>query len=312
MPTRVGKLPDYPFTSRWFSDSAGTRHYLDEGPRDAPPVLMLHGNPTWSYFWRHLVIGLRERYRCVVPDMAGMGLSSRTAEPFTVGGFQARADRIEALVTHLTVKHQAPERGWTVVVHDWSGPVGLRWASWHAERIARIIVCNTVAFPWPEGHRLYWGLKFIHASALAAWISYRHNLFALGITHQGVTSRMPRQVRAAYLAPYRRRSDRRAIEKFVRAIPRKAGDMGWETLHELGRDLTALRNKPTLLCWGMQDPVFNDQVLDGWMRRLPHAQVRLFPHAGHLLLDDVPHQVTNDVLAFLAVTAASAAGAGAS
>ncbi|WP_367124695.1 alpha/beta fold hydrolase [Streptomyces phytohabitans] len=296
-------LPDYPFRSRWFDSSAGRQHYVDEGPSGAPPVLMLHGNPTWSYYWRHLVGGLRADHRCVAPDLGGMGLSSRPAEPFTPEGFEARAERVEGLVRHLVREEGAPENGWTLVVHDWGGPLGLRWACARPERVARLVVLNSMAFPWPEGHRLHWGLRAVRGSAALARLSHRGNLFARGVTYLGLRTRMPRAVRSAYLAPYARVEERRAVEEFVRAIPLRPADPGWDLAHRLGEGLEVLRDVPTLLCWGMRDPVFDDRVLAEWLRRMPHARPRLYPEAGHLLLEDAPSGVTRDVRAFLAETA---------
>lgn len=296
-------LPDYPFRSRWFSEHGRDQHYLDEGPLDGAPVLMLHGNPTWSYYWRHLVAGLQAQYRCVAPDLGGMGFSSRPAEPFTPEGFEARAERLESLIRHLVREHSAPESGWTVVVHDWGGPIGLRWATRYPGRVSRLVILNTAAFPWPEGHRLHWGLRTIRDSALSAWISHRCNLFARGVTHLGLRGRMSRAVRAAYLAPYTRTSERRAIEQLVRAIPVGPGDAAWETVQELAADLEHLRGLPALLCWGMRDPVFTDEVLAEWLRRLPQARPCLYPDAGHLVLEDARDRVIADVREFLAATA---------
>jgi cis-3-alkyl-4-acyloxetan-2-one decarboxylase len=302
---RPRALPDYPFQSRWFDGTAGRQHYVAEGPPGGAPVLMLHGNPTWSYYWRRLIAGLRADHRCVAPDLGGMGLSSRPAEPFTAEGFDARVERVEGLVRHLVREEGAPEDGWTVAVHDWGGPIGLRWACAHPERVSRLVILNTVAFPWPEGHRLHWGLRAVHDSALLARLSNRYNLFARGVTWLGLRSRMPRAVRKAYLAPYTRAGERRSIEEFVRAIPLHPSDMAWDVARRLGDDLDLLRDVPTLLCWGMRDPVFDDRVLAEWLRRMPHARPRLYPEAGHLLLEDAPLRVTQDVRDFLSASAAT-------
>ncbi|MCX6943236.1 MAG: alpha/beta fold hydrolase, partial [Opitutales bacterium] len=134
---------EYPFTPQAFTTPAGARlSYLDEGPRADEAVLMLHGNPTWSFYYRRLVRDLAPTHRCIVPDHVGMGLSARPeAYDYTLA---TRIADLEALVAALGVKRVH------LVVHDWGGAIGFGFAARHPELIGRIVVLNTAAFASPR------------------------------------------------------------------------------------------------------------------------------------------------------------------
>jgi haloalkane dehalogenase len=140
----------YPFTGRFFDRGGGIRmHYVDEGAGE--PVVMVHGNPTWSFYFRHLVIALRDRHRCIVPDHVGCGLSDKPGDDGYAYVLGSRVDDLEALLDSLDVK-----RDITLVVHDWGGMIGFAYATRHPERIRRIVLLNTASlrfsycllFPW--------------------------------------------------------------------------------------------------------------------------------------------------------------------
>src|SRR6478735_11436548 len=143
-------FPDYPFDPKRIEIRPGIAlSYLDEGPRDGEVLVMLHGNPSWSYYWRHLVLGLRDRYRCIVPDHVGMGLSDK---PDDARGASPRYDytlqwRVEDLATLLgALGITGPV---TLAVHDWGGMIGFGWALSHLPQVRRLVVLNTAAFPLP-------------------------------------------------------------------------------------------------------------------------------------------------------------------
>jgi len=139
----------YPFEGRYFDRGAGVRmHYLDEG--EGPPVVMVHGNPTWSFYYRQLVLALRDGHRCIVPDHVGMGLSDKPGDDRYAYTLAQRVDDLEALLEHLGV-----DRDVTLVVHDWGGMIGMAWAARHPERVARLVILNTAAFPLPSDKPTY-------------------------------------------------------------------------------------------------------------------------------------------------------------
>ena len=144
--------PDYPFVPRAFVREGHKQSYLDEGAGE--PVLMLHGNPSWSYYYRHLVLGLRDRYRCIVPDHIGMGLSDKPDDEHYRYTLERRVEDLDALVRHLGEKRGLPGRGLTLVLHDWGGMIGMAWAARRPESVSRLVILNTAAFPNPRGRSL--------------------------------------------------------------------------------------------------------------------------------------------------------------
>ncbi|MER6162617.1 alpha/beta fold hydrolase [Streptomyces sp. NPDC001868] len=290
--------PDYDFAPHWFEHEGVRQHYLDEGA--GAPVLMLHGNPSWSYMWRHLVRELRTDHRCVVPDHIGMGLSDRPRDASRARTGADRLAELERLMEHLVTERGLPDRGWTLVGHDWGGIIGTAWARRHPEWLSRVVMLNSAAFPVPPGHRLPWYLRLIRGGGRPpAWFVHRTNAFALAASHLGVTSPLPAPVRRAYVAPYRGEHRRPAILRFIQDIPLTPADPAWP-LVDVGPveapEMTAL---PMLLCWGGRDPVFGHRFLAEWVRRFPHAEAHLFPHAGHFVQEDAREEVIARVREFL-------------
>lgn len=293
-------FPDYTFQSRRFTHAGGiAQHYLDEGPRDAPPVLMLHGNPSWSYYWRRLVLGLRDRYRCIVPDHIGMGWSDKPGEACYAYTLASRVNDLDALIEHLIAKHGAPESGWTLALHDWGGMIGMAWACRRPERVARLVVTNTAAFSNPKGNELPASLRLGRDSKLGEWLILRHNAFARGAARWGVMHPLAPDVRKAYLAPYDTPAHRLATLRFVQDIPLDARDRAWPLVESTGATLAQFVDRPMLLAWGLRDFVFDAAFLAEWRQRFPRADVREFPDAGHYVLEDAHERLVPAVRDFL-------------
>ncbi|MFF5128668.1 alpha/beta fold hydrolase [Streptomyces syringium] len=292
--------PEYPFTSRWFEHAEARQHYLDEG--SGPPVLMVHGNPSWSYVWRHLVTGLSDAYRCVVPDLLGMGLSGRPSTPLPrlLAGYQIAA--LDDLVRHLVDEHRAPDRGWTVVAHDWGGPIALAWACLNAEKVDRVVVLNTAVFRFPAQGLPPWWFRLLRLRAVSALAAHHTPAWAYGAARLGVTGPMPAEVRRAFTAPYRHRRDRAALARFIQDVPVTRADPGWSLLAVVERMLPALEQVPILVGWGMRDPVLRPPLADAWQRRFPHARVLRYPEAGHYVLEDARAELVPAIREFLATT----------
>jgi cis-3-alkyl-4-acyloxetan-2-one decarboxylase len=296
----VISLPDYPFASQHFTHANGlVQHYLDEGPDDGAPVLMLHGNPSWSYYWRHLVLGLRSGYRCIVPDHIGMGWSDKPDDKRYTYTLQSRVDDLDALIGHLIVARGLPETGWTVVLHDWGGMIGSAWACRHPERIARIVVTNTAGFLNPKGMRIPAALKFGRDSALGAWMILQHNAFARGAVRWGVVRPMSPEVRAGYLAPYDTPEHRISTLRFVQDIPLVESDRAYPLVRATGEALGQFAGLPMLIAWGMRDFVFDADFLAEWRRRFPHAQVHEYADAGHYVMEDAHQRIVPLIRDFL-------------
>ena len=174
-------LPGYPFAPRRFEVRPGiAMSFLDEGPRDGEVVVMLHGNPSWSYYWRHLVAGLADKYRCIVPDHVGMGLSDKpddaaNAAPRYDYTLQSRIDDVDALLDHLGIEGPV-----TLAVHDWGGMIGFGWALLDPTRVKRLVITNTASFPLPAQKPMPWQIAMGRHSRLGGWLIRRFNLFARG------------------------------------------------------------------------------------------------------------------------------------
>jgi haloalkane dehalogenase len=281
----------YPFESH-FIDRGGLRyHYLDEG-RGAP-VVMVHGNPTWSFYYRNLVTALRDKARVIVPDHMGMGLSDRPPDDRYGYRLADRIDDLEALLEHLGSTDV------TLVVHDWGGAIGLGWAARHPERLARLVILNTAAFPMPADRRLPWQLALVRDWGLAGWAVRGLNAFALPASYVAVNSGMSSELRRAYLAPYDSWANRIGVLRFVQDIPLAPGDPSYPTLLEVHRGLERFRATPALICWGMADFVFDAGYLGMWEQELPGAEVHRFHSAGHYVLEDASREIAALVESFL-------------
>ena len=287
--------PDYPFTPKRFEVRPGIQmSFLDEGPRDGDVVLMLHGNPSWSYYWRKLVTGLSDRYRCIVPDHIGMGLSDKPGDAAYRYTLQSRVDDLAALLEHLGIVGKV-----TLAVHDWGGMIGFGWALRDPSRIARVVVLNTSAFPLPADKPMPWQLKVGRDLRLGALAIRGFNAFSSAASFVGVSQRMPAAVRAAYVAPYNSWANRIATLRFVQDIPLESGDPAWDLVAESGRRLAEYADRPALLAWGLRDFVFDAHFLRGFEQRLPNAQSLIFDDAGHYVLEDKAAVIVPRVRDFL-------------
>lgn len=284
--------PDYPFTPQRFEARPGiAMSYLDEGPRDGEIVLMLHGNPSWSYYWRHLVLGLRDPapgkgYRCIVPDHVGMGLSdrpddARNASPRYDYTLASRIEDLDALLRHLGIEGPV-----TLAVHDWGGMIGFGWALRDPARIQRLVVLNTAAFPLPAAKPMPWQLSLGRDSRIGGFLIRAFNLFARGAAWLGVERRMPAAVRRAYIEPYNGWRKAIATLRFMQDIPLLESDRAWPLVAESGRRLHGYADRPAFIGWGLCDFVFDRHFLDGFRTAWPQAQVQAFDDAGHFVLED--------------------------
>ena len=282
----VHTYPDYPFTPKRIEVRPGiAMSYLDEGPRDGEIVLMLHGNPSWSYYWRHLVLGLRDKYRCIVPDHVGMGLSDKPGDADYTYTLQSRVDDLTRLLNTLGIDGPL-----TMAVHDWGGMIGFGWALTHEAQVRRLVITNTAAFPLPAAKPLPWQLKLGRDMKLGALMIRGFNAFAAGAARDGVMRKMPADVRRAYEAPYDSWANRIATLRFVQDIPMGAGDPAWTLLNAAAKRLPAYADRPAFIGWGLRDFVFDHHFLEHFRNALPQAEAHAFEDAGHYVLED-KHEV---------------------
>lgn len=289
--------PLYPFTPQSFQTPGGARmSYLDEGgagqasdPRSTEAVLMLHGNPTWSFYYRDLVKTLAPRQRCVVPDHIGMGLSEKPS-----GYAYTLAQRIEdvaALVAHLGLTRVH------LVVHDWGGAIGFGFAARHPELVGRIVILNTGAFPSTRiparialcktafpGTALVRGLNGFAGPAV--WMS---------MNRRSLTADEKR----GFLLPYDSWANRVAVDAFVKDIPMDESHPTWPVLQAVAAGIAQFQNRSVFIVWGGRDFCFNDSFYTEWRERLPDSDALYLADAGHYVLEDARDEVLPRIAKFL-------------
>lgn len=281
-------------------------HYLDQGSGD--PVVMVHGNPSWSFYYRHLVEALSPSYRCIVPDHIGCGFSARPDDSQYTFTLRQRIDDLEALLEHLGLQQNI-----TLVMHDWGGAIAMGYATRYPERIKRLVILNTAAFHLPEVKKnIPLALRFARNTRPGAWLIEHLNAFSVGASWVGCTQHpMSSALRAAYQLPYQAKGRSLATLRFVQDIPLKPSDPAYATLSEIQARLPELAQLPTLICWGMKDFVFDKDFLAVWQQLFPEAEVYRFLSAGHYILEDMHEDVVPLVAQFLnkhPLHAGSAAG----
>lgn len=281
---------EYPFVPRTFVTPGGARlSYLDEGGGGAEAVLMLHGNPTWSYYYRHLVRALAPAVRCVVPDHVGMGASEKPAHyPYTLA---TRIADVEALVASLGLKRVH------LVVHDWGGAIGFGFAARRPELIGRIAILNTAAF---ASDRIPARIALCKLPGLGPLLVRGANGFAGPAVRMAMSRRrLSAEEKRGYLWPYRSWAERVAVSAFVQDIPLRPAHPTWPTLAAVERGLALFRDRPALVVWGGRDFCFDDTFLARWREILPQARVNRIADAGHYVLDDAREEAVPLVTEFL-------------
>ena len=275
----------YPFKSHYMDLDGHKYHYVDEGRGE--PVVMVHGNPTWSFYYRELIKSLSGRYRTIVPDHIGCGLSDKPPPSQYDYTLQSRIDDLDQLI-----ETQIGSDNITLILHDWGGMIGMAYALRHPEKISRLIVLNTASFLPPGTKKIPARLYLIRNSGpLAAIAVLGCNLFAVGTLYMASRRGLARDVKDGLTAPYNCWKNRIATLKFVQDIPLGKKDPSYRIVKQAGEQLHLLSKVPMLICWGEHDFVFDLDYLDEWQRRFPDAEVHRFSDAGHYVLEDASEKI---------------------
>ena len=288
----------YPFAHRFVDTPMGAMHYVDEGAGD--PVLMLHGNPTWSFLYREFIAALSGTHRAVAPDHIGFGLSDKPADE-SAYTLEAHVRNLEALVLALDLRRV------TLVVQDWGGPIGLAVAARHPERVRAIVVLNTFGFyppvdgMDPERLRLPAPLRLMRTAGLGDLLVRRLGFFERRAMPTAVANKHRyRAVRHAYTDVFEGAPDRAGVMAFPRLIPTTSTHPSARILlEETGPFLQGFEGRSRIF-WGGKDPFIPAEALDAWRRRLPEAEVTELPEARHYLQEDAPEVLIPAIRAFLA------------
>lgn len=288
----------YPFGSHWLDTPGGRLHYVDEGPQPSPDVtlpptlLFVHGNPTWSFHWRILIGALKSRYRCVAPDHLGCGLSDKPSHTLRLDD---HVDNLRSLIEELDPGDV------TLVAQDWGGAIGLGAMLRAPERLGRIVLLNTGAFPPPQ---IPWQLRACRLPIVGRLAVQGANLFSRGALRSTLArrKRLDPDVEAGYLAPYDSWNHRLAVYGFVKDIPSGPRHPTWCTLAQIESGLPTFADRPALLIWGMRDWCFRPDCLERFVRAWPQADVRRLEDVGHWVMEDAPEETLSIVERFLAAT----------
>ena len=281
---------EYPFASHWIEVEDARMHYLDEGPRNAPVLLMVHGNPTWSFYYRNLVKAFRDEYRCVVPDHVGCGLSDKPQDyDYTL---RRRIDDLEGLVTHLGIDR------FSLVVHDWGGAIGMGLAARRPAAVHKLVVFNTAAF---RDTRIPFSINICKVPGFGDLAVRGLNGFVLAAQIRAIydRSKLRGPVREAYLAPYDSWANRVAIHRFVKDIPMSPSHPTWDTLGEVEAALPEFRDRPMLIVWGDDDFCFDPHFRQRWEQLFPDAEVHALADASHFVVEDATERVIEWMRDFL-------------
>ncbi|MDM8520701.1 alpha/beta fold hydrolase [Anaerolineales bacterium HSG6] len=285
---------NYPFESHYLEldgPDALKYHYLDEGPPDGQPVVMVHGNPTWSYYYRTLIPYLSDRYRIIVPDHIGCGLSDKPQDySYTL---EQHIQNLTQLLAHLKLTDI------NLVVHDWGGAIGMGYATRHPETMSHFVIFNTAAF---YVDRVPKRIKLCRVPVLGEWLVRGLNGFARAalVFASSQRHRLTPEVSAGYLAPYNSWANRIATHRFVMDIPLEKNHPTRATVHEIESNLHLFQKHPMLIVWGADDFCFTaEHFLPQWQKLFPQAEVHLLPNAGHYVVEDAHEQIGPWMVEFL-------------
>jgi cis-3-alkyl-4-acyloxetan-2-one decarboxylase len=274
----------YPFSSHHFalpSHGSPQMHYVDEGV-GPQCVLCVHGNPTWSFYYRQVVLEQRKQARVVAVDHIGCGLSDKPQDyPYTLA--QHIANLVD-LVKHLDLQRI------TLVVHDWGGAIGLGTALRIPERVTGLVILNTAAFPPP-----YVPLRIAacRVPVIGNWAMRRLNVFARAAQTMTLNRlpRLPDDVAAGLIAPYDSWEHRVAIARFVQDIPTRPSQATWQLLKSIEAGLPSLSDRPAELVWGMRDWCFRPECLTRFEQLLPQARASRLEDVGHYVMEEASQEV---------------------
>lgn len=275
----------YPFRSHYLQLGNNNLHYVDEGK--GQPILMLHGNPTWSFYYRNLISTFSAQFRCVVPDHMGCGLSDKPQDyAYTL---EQHIQNAAQLIKFLDLKKII------LVVHDWGGAIGFGLVTRYPELFDRIVILNTAAFT--DSH-IPARINLLRQGKFGEFLSRKFNLFAWPATFMTTKKTLPKKIKEGYLLPYNNWDNRVAVARFVQDIPMEKDHPTFKTLHDIELKLKTLKH-PKLILWGGLDFCFNKHFFERWVALYPEANAHWYANAGHYVLEDALEDVSLKIWEFI-------------
>ena len=278
---------EYDFSTRQIEVDGHNMHLVDQG--DGSPVVFVHGNPTWSFYYRRLIRMLPDGLRAIAPDHIGCGLSDKPqAYEYTLN---SHVENLCALIDSLHLENVS------FVAHDWGGAIAMGCAATMADRVRSISLFNTAAFPPP-----YFPLRIraCRFPILGAFAMRGLNLFSRAALSMAMSrTKLSKAARVGLLAPYNSWHNRVAVHAFVRDIPANDRHATWNRLAEIESSLPEFCETPVQLVWGMKDWCFNEQCLQRFMDAWPHASVLKLNDVGHYVCEDATDDDLSAVIEFL-------------
>lgn len=276
-------LPDFPFEPRYREHEGLRLAHIDEG--EGRPVLFVHGEPTWSFLWRKVLVPVRDAgFRCIAPDLPGFGRSDKPTDVQWYS-YDRHVAALDALVEQFDLREA------TIVVHDWGGPIGLRLAVEHAERFERLVILDT-------------GLFTGHQRMTDAWLAFRDFVartddFPVGMLVRGACKREPTpEVIAAYEAPFPNAASKAGARAFPLLIPHTPDAPGAAQGHRVLDALKADR-RPTLMLWADSDPVLPLSVGERFAQAIGRERPHVIENASHFLQEDAGEQIGSLIAGWL-------------
>ena len=267
--------PEYSFESHYFTINSHRLHYVDKGEGDV--IVMVHGNPSWSYYYRKLIRLLSANHRVIAIDHLGCGLSDKPQDyNYTL---RNHIDNLDQLLDHLQITT------FSLCVHDWGGAIGFGVAAKSNKKLERAMVLNTAAF---RSSQIPGRIQVCRWPLIGDLLVRGLNSFAAGALTMAVSKPMRKPIADAYIAPYNSWQNRVAVAAFVKDIPLSGSHQSYNTLVEVERGLEQYQEQglPMMICWGGKDFCFHKDFYDEWCTRFPHAQKHYFENGGHYILED--------------------------
>jgi pimeloyl-ACP methyl ester carboxylesterase len=281
----LGLEKAYPFRSQFLQLGDHGIHYVDEGK--GQPILMLHGNPTWSFYYRNLIQTFSTKFRTIVPDHMGCGFSDKPQDyEYTLENHIQNAYKLIRFLELSKI---------ILIVHDWGGAIGMGLATRYPELFDKIIILNTAAFPSPHIPKR---INLLRQGKMGEFLTRKFNLFAWPATFMTTEKPLPKAIKQGYLLPYNSWENRIAVSRFVQDIPMEKEHRTYKTLREIEAKLPLLKQKKLIL-WGGKDFCFNQHFFEKWISIYPDADAQWFANAGHYILEDAKDEVTQKIWEFI-------------